>query len=165
MAGINTILNDPSQAVSILAQTLPGSATFFLTLLLVNGLTGSAGGILQIARLVIYYVKEILLGGNPRSLWKVRYTMPTIKYGQVFPPQLLLVSIALGYSTIAPFVCGFALIAFTLYWFVWKYLSECRRALASCAWTLADHDNSTSALGPRRAFRSGDCWSALPDGN
>lgn len=30
--------------------------------------------------------------------------------------------IALAYSTIAPLVCGFALVTFTLWWFCYKYL-------------------------------------------
>ena len=67
---------------------------------------------MQIVRLILYYVKVILLGGTPRNLYKVRYTMEDVKFGQLFPAQLLLVVIALAYSTIAPLVCGFATLTF-----------------------------------------------------
>lgn len=108
-----------------------------------NGLSGAAGGILQIGRLIVYYVKAFLLGGSPRALHKVRYTMPSVKFGQLYPGQLLVVGksevrtyryrfrqrltafvivIALAYSTIAPLVCGFAVLTFALWWFCYKYL-------------------------------------------
>jgi len=72
MAGITQIVNNPSSAVSLLAQNLPNASIFFLTLVVTSGLSGAAGGILQIAKLAIYYVKVILLGGSPRALWKVK---------------------------------------------------------------------------------------------
>ncbi|KAK9898454.1 DUF221-domain-containing protein [Cystobasidium minutum MCA 4210] len=122
MAGISQITDDPSSAVSLLAENLPTSSVFFLTLIVTNGLAGAAGGILQIVRLAIYYVKAFLLGGSPRALYKVTYTMPAVRFGQLYPAQMLLVVIALAYSTIAPLVCGFALVTFTLWWFCYKYL-------------------------------------------
>lgn len=91
MAGISQITDDPSSAVSLLATNLPSSSVFFLTLIVTNGLAGAAGGILQIARLAIYYIKAFLLGGSPRALYKVQYTMPAVKFGQLYPAQMLIV--------------------------------------------------------------------------
>ena len=120
MAGISQITKNPSSAVSLLANNLPKSSVFFLTLIVTNGLSGAASGVLQVVKLIIYYVKITLLGGSPRSLHKIRYTMPSVKFGQIFPAQLLLVVIALAYSTIAPLVCGFAVLTFGLWWFAYK---------------------------------------------
>ena len=120
MAGISQITKDPSSAVSLLANNLPKASIFFLTLIVTNGLSGAAGGVLQIVKLIIYYVKIVLLGGSPRSMHKIRYTMPSVKFGQLFPGQLLLVVIALAFSTIAPLVCGFAVVTFGLWWFAYK---------------------------------------------
>lgn len=112
MAGIRQITDNPASTVSLLAENLPKASIFFLTLVVTSGLSGAAGGILQIVRLILYYVKVILLGGTPRNLYKVRYTMEDVQFGQLFPAQLLLVVIALAYSTIAPLVCGFATLTF-----------------------------------------------------
>jgi hypothetical protein len=112
MAGIRQITDNPASTVSLLAENLPKASVFFLTLVVTSGLSGAAGGILQIVRLVLYYVKVILLGGTPRNMYKVRYTMENVNFGQLFPAQLLLVVIALAYSTIAPLVCGFATLTF-----------------------------------------------------
>lgn len=134
MASINQIVDNPASTVQLLAQNLPKASIFFLTLVVTSGLSGAAGGILQIVRLVLVYVKIILLGGSPRSVWNITYTMPTTSWGQTYPAvslildltsvgcelmrvpfeqQSLLVVIALAYSTIAPLVCGFALMSFS----------------------------------------------------
>lgn len=91
MSGITQIVDDPDSIVSLLANRLPTASIFFLTLVVTNGLAGAAGGILQIGRLIVYYIKAFLLGGTPRALHKVRYTMPSVKFGQLYPSQLLIV--------------------------------------------------------------------------
>lgn len=85
MASINQIVNSPTSTVQLLAQNLPKASIFFLTLVVTSGLSGAAGGILQIVRLLLVYVKIILLGGSPRSVWKTTYTMPTTSWGQTYP--------------------------------------------------------------------------------
>ncbi|KAK9898455.1 DUF221-domain-containing protein [Cystobasidium minutum MCA 4210] len=104
VGAIQDIRDDPGSTVTLLATQLPTASVFFLTLVVTNGLSGAAGGILQIGRLIVYYVKAFLLGGSPRALHKVRYTMPSVKFGQLYPGQLLVVVIALAYSTIAPLI-------------------------------------------------------------
>jgi len=54
-------------------------------------------------------------------LQKAKYSMPNTQWGTAYPGQLLIAVIALSYSTIAPLVCGFALIAFGIWFFVLKY--------------------------------------------
>lgn len=85
MASINQIVNNPASTVQLLAQNLPKASIFFLTLVVTSGLSGAAGGILQIVRLVLLYVRIILLGGSPRSIWNIKYTMPTTSWGQTYP--------------------------------------------------------------------------------
>ena len=121
VAAISNITQDPGSAPSLLANQLPSAATFFITLVLVTGFAKTSGAILQIAKLIIYYIKVKLLGGNPRSLQKARYTMPSIQFGTTYPNQLLTAVIALSFSVIAPLVTGFACIAFVLWLFTYKY--------------------------------------------
>lgn len=48
-------------------------------------------------------IKVVLLGGSPRSVYSVNYTMDNTSFGATFPNQSLTAVIALAYSTIAPF--------------------------------------------------------------
>lgn len=86
------------------------------------GLSGAAGGLLQIARLAIYYIKIVLLGGTPRKVFALRNNMDSVKFGTAFPKMTLLTVIGLAYSIIAPVMCGFVMLTFALFWFVYKYL-------------------------------------------
>jgi hypothetical protein len=88
-----------------------------------TSLAGAAGSLLQIAKLVVYYVKLILLGSTPRSVYNIKYNLPTVAWGTLWPSMTLLTVIGLTYSIIAPLVCGFAFLAFALFWFVYKVRS------------------------------------------
>ena len=61
------------------------------------------GNLLQIVRLAFFSIKVVLLGGSPRSVYSVNYTMDNTSFGATFPNQSLTAVIALAYSTIAPF--------------------------------------------------------------
>ncbi|TNY20875.1 hypothetical protein DMC30DRAFT_396414 [Rhodotorula diobovata] len=119
---IPDIVQNPSSAVTLLATQLPAASTFFLTYFVTASFAGAAGSLLQIAKLVVYYVKLILLGSTPRSVWNIKYSMSTVAWGTLWPSMTLLTVIGLTYSVIAPLICGFALVAFALFWFVYKYL-------------------------------------------
>lgn len=90
VAAIPQIAANPSSAVQLLATKLPAASTFFLTYFVTVGLGGSAGALLQIVTLVIYYVKLFLLGSTPRAVFDIRYTMSTVQYGTAFPSMTLL---------------------------------------------------------------------------
>lgn len=140
MKSIPALANNPSSAVTLLATQLPAASTFFLTYFVTTSFAGAAGALLQIAKLVIYYVKLVLLGSTPRSVFNVKYSMSTVAWGTLvrdfslstdsalalihsgaqWPSMTLLTVIGLSYSVIAPLVCGFAFVAFALFWFVYK---------------------------------------------
>lgn len=77
--------------------------------------------------MILYYVKLILLGSTPRKVYTIKCTMRSVQWGTVFPNITLLTVISITYSIIAPLVAGFAVLAFGLFWFVWKV----RRGLAT----------------------------------
>ncbi|BGP55330.1 hypothetical protein JCM8202_002170 [Rhodotorula sphaerocarpa] len=122
MAAIPQITQNPASAVTLLATQLPAASTFFLTYFVTVAFAGAAGALLQIVALVLYYVKLILLGSTPRSVWGVKSMFPLFQWGKLYPSITLLTVIGLAYSIIAPLVCGFACVAFALFWFVYKYL-------------------------------------------
>jgi hypothetical protein len=81
-----------------------------------------AGGFLQAVPLAIYYVKLILLGSTPRSVYNIKYGLRSIAWGTTFPGITLLVVITLGYSIISPIINGLACATFFLFYIMYKYL-------------------------------------------
>ncbi|KAJ7359243.1 hypothetical protein DFH08DRAFT_769128 [Mycena albidolilacea] len=121
-ASLQGLLKDPSSVPTLLAQKLPAASTFFLTYTLLQGLSGTAGGFLQIVPLVVYYVKLFLLGSTPRSVYGIKYGARSVAWGTTFPGITLLVVIALVYSVISPIINGFACFAFFAFYQLYKYL-------------------------------------------
>ncbi|KAH9478520.1 hypothetical protein JR316_0008975 [Psilocybe cubensis] len=122
MASLKQLINNPTSVPSILAQNLPQASTFFLTYIVLQGLSGVAGGFLQIVPLIIYYVKLFILGSTPRSVWGIKYNLRNLDWGTAFPEMTLLVVIALAYSVIAPIINGFACATFFMFYQLYKYL-------------------------------------------
>jgi len=122
IASLPGLVNKPTSVPSLLAQNLPKSSTFFLTYILLQGLSGTASGFLQAVPLVLYYVKNTLLGSTARSVYTIKYSPRTSMWGTLFPSTTLLVVITLGYSIISPVINGLAFAAFSLFYFLYKYL-------------------------------------------
>ncbi|KAJ3734584.1 hypothetical protein DFJ43DRAFT_1063453 [Lentinula guzmanii] len=122
IASLKTLTSDPTSIPSTLASSLPQASTFFLTYIVLQGLSGTAGGFLQIVPLIIYYVKLYLLGSTPRSMWGIRYGKRSVAWGTLFPNTTLLTTIAIGYSIIAPIINGLACATFFAFYMLYKYL-------------------------------------------
>ncbi|KAF5310540.1 hypothetical protein D9619_007845 [Psilocybe cf. subviscida] len=122
ISSLTDLLNNPTSIPNILAQNLPKASTFFLTYMVLQGLTGTAGGFLQIVKLIIYYVKLIILGSTPRSVWGIKYQPGQVAWGTLFPNITLLVVITLGYSIISPIINGLACATFFAFYQLYKYL-------------------------------------------
>ncbi|KAF8882504.1 hypothetical protein CPB84DRAFT_1838177 [Gymnopilus junonius] len=122
VASLHQLLNNPTSIATTLAQNLPQASTFFLTYIVLQGLSGVAGGFLQIVPLIIYYVKLILLGSTPRSVYGIKYGLGSVAWGTTFPGVTLLVVITLGYSIISPIINGFACATFFMFYMLYKYL-------------------------------------------
>ncbi|KAG8894679.1 hypothetical protein FRB99_001053, partial [Tulasnella sp. 403] len=116
------ILNNPSSVPTLLAQNLPQASTFFLTYIILQGLAGAAGGILQAVPLVLYYVKLILLGSTPRSIYNIRYVLRNVAWGTLFPSITLITVITLVYAPLQPIIVGLAVVTFWLFYKLWTYL-------------------------------------------
>ncbi|KAJ7266968.1 hypothetical protein B0H12DRAFT_1179433 [Mycena haematopus] len=122
IAALPLLLKNPGSVPSILAKKLPAASTFFLTYTILQGLSGTAGGFLQVVPLVIYYVKLFLLGSTPRSIYNIKYGARSIAWGTTFPGVTLLVVIALVYSVISPIMNGLACFTFFAFFQLYKYL-------------------------------------------
>ncbi|KIP07239.1 hypothetical protein PHLGIDRAFT_30114 [Phlebiopsis gigantea 11061_1 CR5-6] len=121
IAALPQLVNNPSSVPSLLAQQLPKASNFFLTYIILQGLSGTASGFLQIVSLVIYYVKLFILGSTPRSIYNIKYTLPNVNWGTLWPVTTLLVVISLTYSIISPIINGLACFSFFLFYQLYKY--------------------------------------------
>lgn len=72
---------------------MKNNSIFFLTYIVTTGFAGAAGALLQIAGLLVYYVKVYLFGSTPRAVYGIKYQMPTLAWGTVWPNVNLLVVI------------------------------------------------------------------------
>jgi calcium permeable stress-gated cation channel len=70
------------------------SLNYHLRYVILQGLSGTAGGFLQIVPLAIYYVKLFILGSTPRSVWGIKYGARSVSWGTLFPGISLLVTIS-----------------------------------------------------------------------
>ncbi|KIM67290.1 hypothetical protein SCLCIDRAFT_1210323 [Scleroderma citrinum Foug A] len=122
IAALPALLKNPSSAASLLASYLPQASTFFLTYILLQGLSGAAGGFLGIVQLAIYYVKLFILGSTPRSIYDIKFGPRTVQWGTLFPVTTLLTVITLGYSIISPIINGLSVLTFFLFFLLYKYL-------------------------------------------
>jgi len=118
IASLDGLINNPTSIPNILATNLPQASTFFLTYvsstvqvsviwwhltvsnryIVLQGLSGVAGGFLQIVRLIIYYVKLFILGSTPRSVYSIKYIPGGVAWGTLFPSITLLVVISMCFS-------------------------------------------------------------------
>lgn len=83
---------------TILANQLPKASNFFLTYIILQGLSGSAAGFLQAVPLILYYVKLYVLGSTPRSVHNLKYGVRSVSFGTLFPTISLIVVICESYS-------------------------------------------------------------------
>ncbi|KAF9281986.1 hypothetical protein BGZ68_006289 [Mortierella alpina] len=111
----------PIKIINMLAQELPGASTFFITYALLQSLTGPVLELLQIAPLVLNYLFTTLLAKSPRQIWNVQGRLNSVNYGLLFPPQALMFSIGLVYSTIAPLILPFVAFYFIMYYRVYRH--------------------------------------------
>ncbi|QRW10341.1 tranport-associated late exocytosis protein [Ceratobasidium sp. AG-Ba] len=122
VAALPGLLNNPSSIPTILAQKLPEASTFFLTYAILQGLAGSAGGLLQAVPLILYYVKLYILGSTPRSIYNIKYSLRNVAWGTLFPAMSLIAVIGITYAIISPIINGLICVSFFLFYQVWKYL-------------------------------------------
>lgn len=68
--------------------------TFPVSYIVLQGLTGTAAGFLQVVPLILYYVKLFILGSTPRSIYAIKYTLRAVSWGTLFPVTTLLAVIS-----------------------------------------------------------------------
>ncbi|KAI6247901.1 hypothetical protein HI914_04315 [Erysiphe necator] len=104
-----------------LATQLPKAANYFFSYMILQALSSSSGGLLQVPTLLRWYIWPRLVDSTARDKWTRNTTLPSITWGTLFPVYTNFACIALIYSVIAPVIIIFAIITFSLLWIAQRY--------------------------------------------
>ncbi|KAL9321019.1 hypothetical protein ACSQ67_012858 [Phaseolus vulgaris] len=115
----NKIQKNPSlsEISSLLAESLPGNATFFLTYVALKFFVGYGLELSRIVPLIIYHLKRKYLCKTEAEL-KEAWRPGDLGYGTRVPGDMLIVTIVFCYSVIAPVIIPFGVLYFGLGWLV-----------------------------------------------
>lgn len=109
---VQSIINDPSSAMSLLADNLPKASNFYISYFLLQGFTIAGGALLQIVALILFHIFSTLLDNTPRKKWNRWTGIGTTGWGTVFPVYANLAVISITYSIITPILLAFTALAF-----------------------------------------------------
>ncbi|KAH9917178.1 DUF221-domain-containing protein [Fomitopsis serialis] len=121
IAALPQLVENTGSIPATLARNLPKASVFFLSFIILQGLSGTATGFLAYVTLAMYYVKLYLTGSTPRSIYNIKYKLRSVQWGATFPTVTLIVCITFAYSVISPIINGLAMLTFFLYYLLWKY--------------------------------------------
>ncbi|KAL8998431.1 MAG: hypothetical protein Q9188_006104 [Gyalolechia gomerana] len=94
----------------LLALNLPKAANYFLSYVVLQSFSVSAGTLLQVGRLA-HFIAGPLLGNTARDVWE-RLKKPQVQWGMFFPVYTNLAVITIIYSVVIPLVLVVSVVAF-----------------------------------------------------
>lgn len=118
---VSSIIQDPASAANLLAKKIPRASNFYISYIILQGLSFSSGALLQIVGLILSKVLGKLLDKTPRKMYNRWSSLSGLTWGTVYPAFTLLVVIGIIYSCIAPLVMGFGTIGLYLFYFAYRY--------------------------------------------
>ncbi|EAU31909.1 conserved hypothetical protein [Aspergillus terreus NIH2624] len=118
---VTKIINNPSSAATLLANNIPTVSNFYISYIILQGLSFSSGALLQITGLILGKVLGRLLDNTPRKMYTRWSSLAGLGWGTVYPAFTLLAVIAITYACIAPLVLAFASIGLYLFYFAYRY--------------------------------------------
>ncbi|KAK4440204.1 CSC1-like protein ERD4 [Sesamum alatum] len=114
---LKRIEKDPNSLVPLLAESIPGSATFFLTFVALKFFVGYGLELSRIVPLIIFHLKKKYLCKTEAEL-KEAWAPGDLGYATRIPADMLILTIVLCYSVIAPLIIPFGIIYYGLGWVV-----------------------------------------------
>jgi hypothetical protein len=120
---LDTLLEDPTSIINIIAKALPGASVFFVNMISVGGL-GNFG--MELSMLPYYGVNLIMNLIQPEAQRTQRMLdegkkPPFILWGQIIPPMVFVYLVTILYMPIVPLIEVFALIYFGGTYLVFKH--------------------------------------------
>lgn len=142
---ITTIIEKPQSAMSILAGGLPKASNFYISYLILQGLSVAGGSLFQVVGLFLYYILGYFLDSTLRKKWARFSGLGTMAWGTTFPVFTNLVCITLAYSIISPMIMLFACVAFAL-----VYITYCH----NLSYVFVEAPDSRGMHYPRALFQT-----------
>ncbi|KAJ5279253.1 hypothetical protein N7478_004625 [Penicillium angulare] len=118
---VTSIISKPASAATLLASNIPRASNFYISYIVLQGLSFSAGALLQIGGLIVGKILGRLLDKTPRKMYTRWSNLAGLTWGTVYPVFTMLATIGIIYSCIAPLVLGFACIGLYLFYFAYRY--------------------------------------------
>lgn len=87
---VTSIINNPSSAASLLANKIPLSANFYISYIILQGLSFSSGALLQIVPLILGKILGKFLDSTPRKMYTRWSNLAGLGWGTVYPAVTLL---------------------------------------------------------------------------
>jgi calcium permeable stress-gated cation channel len=84
------IIDQPSSAPQLLANNLPKASNFYISYLILQGLTFTSGALLQIVGLIVGKLLGMILDNSPRKMFKRWSSLSGLGWGTILPPMSLL---------------------------------------------------------------------------
>ncbi|KAL5344420.1 hypothetical protein ACLOAV_010680 [Pseudogymnoascus australis] len=106
---------------ALLARNLPKASNYFFSYMIIQALSTSAGHLLQVATLIMWFLMPKFMDNTARKRWTRNTSLSTVKWGAYFPTYTNFACITIIYSTIAPLIVVFAIITFTVLWIANRY--------------------------------------------
>ncbi|KAK5955526.1 hypothetical protein OHC33_003166 [Knufia fluminis] len=106
---------------NILSTTIPTASNYFFSYMLLQALSVSAGALLQVGSLIVWFILAPILDSTARAKFKRQTNLNSIQWGTFFPVYTNLACIGIIYSIISPLILVFNIITFSLFWFVYRY--------------------------------------------
>jgi calcium permeable stress-gated cation channel len=118
---VTKIIAKPGSATSLLATNLPKSNNFYISFLLLQGLSIAGGELLQIVGLILFYLLGKISDTTPRKLWRRWTILGGLGWGTLFPIYTNLAVITITYSIMSPLILVFAAGTFAILYFAYLY--------------------------------------------
>ncbi|KAG2639937.1 hypothetical protein PVAP13_2KG035200 [Panicum virgatum] len=120
-ASLRTILDNANIGVIInmLATSLPGGATFFLTFVALKFFVGYGLELSRLIPLIIFHLKRKYLCKTEDEV-KAAWAPGDLGYGTRVPNDMLIATVVLCYSVMAPLIIPFGVAYFALGWLIAK---------------------------------------------
>ena len=92
---VTDIINNPQSAATLLAQKVPRASNFYISYIILQGLSFSSGALLQITGLIIGKILGKFLDSTPRKMYNRWSSLAGLGWGTVYPVFALLTVIGM----------------------------------------------------------------------
>ncbi|KAG9439406.1 hypothetical protein H6P81_019571 [Aristolochia fimbriata] len=116
-SSLKTVEKDPNQIIPMLGRNLPPNAIFFLTFVALKFFVGFGLELSRVVPLVIYHIKRKYLCKTDDEL-RAAWAPGDLGFGTRVPNDVLILTVVLCYSVIAPLIIPFGVAYFGLGWLI-----------------------------------------------